>query len=228
MEGKRLPNEIGDFHTHTFLSDGVLSPSELIRRASVNGYRLIGLTDHVGAATMERVIKELQAERNLVEKYWKINVLVGVELTHVPAGAIPFLAKQAKGLGADLVVVHGETIVEPVEPGTNRAAVSCREVDILAHPGLITREEVEMAAENQVFLELSARRGHSFANGHVVSLARQTGANLVLNSDGHHPEDLLTRGFAYQVAQGAGLSAAEVEEVLVEAPRKLLRKLGKG
>ncbi|HLE81453.1 MAG TPA: PHP domain-containing protein, partial [Dehalococcoidia bacterium] len=31
-----------DFHTHTFLSDGVLSPIELIRRAHVKGYRVIG------------------------------------------------------------------------------------------------------------------------------------------------------------------------------------------
>ena len=220
-------NRIADFHTHTFLSDGVLSPCELIRRAVVSGYHLIGLTDHVGAATMERVLKELRTERDLAEKYWGIKVLVGVELTHVPAQSVPILAKEAKKLGADLVVVHGETLVEPVEPGTNRAAVSCREVDVLAHPGLITREEVELAAENHVFLELSARRGHALANGHVASLARQTGAGLVLNSDSHQPEDLLTWEFAYRVGRGAGLSAAEVEQVLAEAPRKLLRRLEK-
>ena len=37
-----------DFHTHTFLSDGVLSPMELIRRAHVRGYRAMAVTDHVG------------------------------------------------------------------------------------------------------------------------------------------------------------------------------------
>lgn len=227
MEGKRLTREIADFHTHTFLSDGVLSPSELVRRAVVNGYHLIGLTDHVGAATMERVLKELRAESDLAEKYWGIKALVGVELTHVPAHSVPVLAKQAKKLGADLVVVHGETLVEPVEPGTNRAAVGCREVDILAHPGLLTREEAELAAENGVFLELSARRGHSLANGHVASLARQTGVDLVLNSDCHQPENLLTWEFGYRVGRGAGLSEEEVEQMLVEAPRKLLRRLGK-
>jgi len=40
-----------DFHTHTFLSDGVLSPIELIRRALVRGYKAIGVTDHVGIGT---------------------------------------------------------------------------------------------------------------------------------------------------------------------------------
>jgi predicted metal-dependent phosphoesterase TrpH len=42
-----------DFHTHTFLSDGVLSPIELIRRALVRGYKAIGVTDHVGVGNLE-------------------------------------------------------------------------------------------------------------------------------------------------------------------------------
>ena len=176
-----MTKAVADFHTHTFLSDGVLSPCELIHRASLNGYQIIGVTDHVGIGTMERVLRELREECRLAEKYWAIKTLVGVELTHVPAAAIADLAKQAKGLGADLVVVHGETLVEPLEPGTNRAAVSCPAVDILAHPGLLTAEEAELAAENGVFLELSARRGHALANGHVAALARKTGASLLIN-----------------------------------------------
>ena len=35
-----------DLHTHSFFSDGVLSPSELIRRAVVKGYKAIAITDH--------------------------------------------------------------------------------------------------------------------------------------------------------------------------------------
>lgn len=220
-----MAKAVADFHTHTFLSDGVLSPCELIHRAMINGYQMIGLTDHVGLGTMERVISELRKECRLAEKYWKIKVLVGVELTHVPAAAIAELAKEAKRLGADLVVVHGETIVEPVEPGTNWAAVNCPEVDILAHPGLLTEAEAECAAANGVFLELSARRGHALTNGHVAALARRTGAALLINSDSHQPADLLTWEFVSQVGRGAGLNTAELEEVMRTAPQKLLRKL---
>jgi predicted metal-dependent phosphoesterase TrpH len=32
-----------DLHTHSFLSDGELLPSELVRRAKVKGYRIIGI-----------------------------------------------------------------------------------------------------------------------------------------------------------------------------------------
>ncbi len=216
---------IADFHTHTFLSDGVLSPCELIRTGVACGYGQIALTDHVGAGSMERVLKELKADCQLAAKAWGIKTWVGVELTHVPAQAVPFLAAQAKSLGADLVLVHGETITEPVETGTNRAAVSCPDVDILAHPGLITPEETRLAAENGVFLEISARRGHAYANGHVARMALEAGAELIINSDSHEPRDLLTAEFRRQVGIGAGLSATELEKVLAEAPRKLCWKL---
>ncbi|HCH10256.1 MAG TPA: PHP domain-containing protein, partial [Dehalococcoidia bacterium] len=33
-----------DFHTHTFLSDGALSPIELIRRAIKIGYQVMAIT----------------------------------------------------------------------------------------------------------------------------------------------------------------------------------------
>ena len=76
-------------------------------------------------------------------------------------------------MGARVVNVHGETVMEPVEPGPTLAAVSSANVDILAHPGLITPGDAAIAASNGVFLEVSARRGHGLANGHVVKTARR-------------------------------------------------------
>ncbi|NLW56483.1 MAG: histidinol phosphate phosphatase domain-containing protein [Firmicutes bacterium] len=217
--------EIADFHTHTFLSDGILSPIELIRTGHLNGYQVIAVTDHASASTLERVIKEVKEDCRLAEEYWGIKALAGVELTHVPARAIGWLACRARACGAEIVVVHGETIVEPVEPGTNRAAVDCPEVDILAHPGLITVEEATAAKKNGVFLEITGRRGHSLTNGHLVTIARETGAELVINSDAHAPGDLYTPELMEKVGLGAGLTRDELTKVLTEAPRRLLQKL---
>lgn len=211
-----------DFHTHSFLSDGELSPVELIRRAGVKGYQAIAVTDHVGPGNMERVLKELIKECRLAEKYWPITAIPGVELTHVPAGSIPGLAREARDLGAELVVVHGETLVEPVESGTNRAAVSCPLVDILAHPGLLTEEEAKMALANEVFIEITARGGHNVSNGHVVQIGRKVGVKFVVDSDTHQPDNLLTESWAKTVAKGAGLDEAEVEEATVENPLQIL------
>lgn len=214
-----------DFHTHSFLSDGELSPVELIRRAVVNGYKAIAVTDHVGPGNMERVLRELIIECRLAEKHWPITAIPGVELTHVPAASIPILAEETRNLGAELVVVHGETLVEPVEPGTNKAAVSCRAVDILAHPGLLTLEEAKMAAANGVLIEVTARGGHNVGNGHVVKVGREAGVKFIVNSDTHQPGNLLTESWAKTVAKGAGLDEAEVEEVVLRNPLQVLERV---
>lgn len=214
-----------DFHTHSTLSDGALSPIELIRRAQVRNYKVIAITDHVGVGYLERIIKEIADDCALARQHWDIIAIPGVELTHLPPAAICEAAKRAKELGAWLVVVHGESIIEPVEKGTNSAALRCPYVDILAHPGLLTLEEAELAAANGIFLEISARKGHSLTNGHVAQLARLTGAKLLLNSDAHNPSDLLSPDRVHQIAQGAGLNEEESVEVLTINACALLEKL---
>lgn len=216
-----------DFHTHTFLSDGTLSPIELIRRALVKGYTAIGLTDHVSVGSLNRIITELRDDCALAQAYWDILAIPGVELTHLPPQAIAETAYKAKELGAKLVIVHGETTTEPVEKGTNLAALQSPHVDILAHPGLITPEEAILAAQNGIFLELSNRRGHSLANSHVATLAQKTGAPLLVNSDAHEENDLLTVSLAKHILSAAGLTKQQHHQVLIENPLLLIQKIGK-
>ncbi len=215
-----------DFHTHTFLSDGVLSPIELIRRAVVRGYKGMAVTDHVGPGNLEYVLNILVTDCKMASFRWDILVLPGVEITHVPKDDIDMVARAAKEMGARIVVVHGETPVEPVEPGTNRAAISSDAVDVLAHPGLIELDDARLAAERGVYLEVTARRGHSLANGHVVKVAQEAGALTVLDSDAHSPDDLLTDELREKVALGAGLSRDQAQTLLVSNPISLLKKLG--
>lgn len=215
-----------DFHTHTFLSDGVLAPTELIRRAIHNGYRVMAVTDHVGPGNVEFVVKTLVKDCAAASKRWDILALPGVEITYTPLDDIDAVAREARALGAKMINVHGETVVEPVEPGTNFAALSSDNVDVLAHPGLITLEEARLAAEKGIFLEVSARKGHGFANGHVVRVASEVGARIVLDSDAHEPGDLLTPDFAMKVARGAGLDEDEANYLLESAPLDLLKKVG--
>ncbi len=216
---------IYDFHTHTFLSDGELSPVELIRRALDRGYRGIALTDHVGMGSLERLVPEIVEDCRVAREHWNIMAIPGVELTHLPARAIARAAKRAKELGAWIVVVHGETIVEPVEKGTNLAAIQSPDVDILAHPGLITAQEASLAARSGVFIEISARKGHSLTNGHVARVALAAGCKMLLDSDAHDSADLLTPELATAILLGAGLGEKEAEGVLEAGPTILLRKL---
>ena len=214
-----------DFHTHSFLSDGALAPIELFRRAVVAGYTAMGLSDHSGAGGLERRLREGAADCRLARERWDFPVYPGVELTHVPASAVAELAALARRSGALYVVVHGETPVEPTEPGTNLAAVSCPNVDLLAHPGLITEEEARLAAENGVFLEVTAKPGHSLGNGHVVEWARQAGARILLGSDTHDPSGLLSPDFARTVLRGAGVKEEELAGILRDNPEVLLERI---
>jgi histidinol phosphatase-like PHP family hydrolase len=203
-----------DLHTHTTFSDGELIPSELVRRAEVLGYTAIGITDHADYTNIEHILSCVSKVKYL-EDILDIRILVGAELTHVPPQKIGPIADLARKLGAEILVVHGESPVEPVRPGTNRAALEAG-VDILAHPGFITLEEAELARENDVCLEITSRSGHNITNGHVVRLAKLAGAKMVVDTDSHSPQDLINSERAIEIAMGAGLPLEEATAIVMQ------------
>ncbi|QJA05556.1 histidinol phosphate phosphatase domain-containing protein [Thermosulfurimonas marina] len=211
-----------DLHCHSIFSDGELIPAELLRRVAVLGYEAVAITDHADSSNLDLILPRLKKAAAELNAASPCRLLAGIEITHVPPPLIPELVRRARQLGAEIVVVHGETLAEPVAPGTNRAALEAG-ADILAHPGLISEEEVRLAAEKGVFLEISGRKGHCLANGHVARLALKYRAPLVINSDGHAPGDFMTREEALAVGLGAGLRREEVEALWRQARGRFLR-----
>jgi histidinol phosphatase-like PHP family hydrolase len=201
-----------DLHTHTLLSDGTMGPAELVRRAEHAGYRAIGITDHADASNLDELISKVVQFARETQPFVKTRIIPGVELTHVPPGQVAGLVRRARQLGARLVLLHGESVCEPVALGTNRAGIEAG-VDVLAHPGLISEEEARLSAANGVHLEICARASHGLGNGRVVAMAREAGALLVVDSDAHLPDDLLTPIWRERVAFGSGLTAEEMERV---------------
>jgi putative hydrolase len=206
------------------MSDGGLLPMELIRRAAYADHRAIAITDHASFSNLDWLIRSVGKDCEKAEA-WDMEAIPGVELTHVPVKHLDEAVRKARKTGAELIVVHGETPVEPVEKGTNLKAVSNPDVDILAHPGMLTLEEAEIAARNGVHLEVTCRRGHSLANGHVVSMAREGKAKLLVNSDAHSPDEITSMAFATNVAKGAGMAPEEVRAALVTYPEAILKSL---
>lgn len=193
-----------DCHSHSFLSDGELGPAELARRAEHKGLAGLAITDHVDPTTVEGIVGPLAEHIEELRAAMEIDLLAGCEITHTPPDLIEDVASRARDAGAEIVLVHGETLVEPVPEGTNRAAVRTPEVDLLAHPGAIDETTVERASDNGVMLEISARKGHSLANGLLVRRAEDTEARLVVNTDAHAPRDLVTHEFAASVVEACG------------------------
>ncbi len=207
---------------HTIFSDGELIPFELIRRAEAAGYAALAITDHMDASNLDliipRVIKAIEAMR----PYISIGVLPGAEITHASPELIPDLVKEARKLGAKIVIVHGETLSEPVKEGTNRAAIEAG-ADIISHPGLISTEDLLFAKEKNVMLEITSRKGHCLTNGHVAQEAIKFGVPLCINTDSHSPSDLITKDMARKILLGAGIEESRINSVF-DNSRHLIEK----
>ena len=180
------------------------------------GYSALAITDHGDQSNIDLIIPRLVAFCEELNRLEGIRLIPGIELTHIRPEAIPALVSRSRKLGARLVVVHGETIAEPVAPRTNRMAIESS-VDILAHPGLITEEEVLSAKERSVTLELTSRKDHSLTNGHVARLAHRMGAPMILNSDTHAPGDIWPAARLYEIVVGAGLTKDDYHTMMKNA-----------
>ena len=177
-------------------------PIELIRRMSVTGYTTVAITDHVDTTNTESVSEISFKFRESAQLFGVISCAAW----RSPMSPLsdPALAKLAKDSGADIVVVHGETLVEPVAPGTNHAACACTYVDVLAHPGLIDPP-----------MQNCGKKRHG-TGAHFTGwpqqgewacrkVAREAGCQIVVDSDAHTPHDLLDKRAKFN-SKRAGLS----------------------
>jgi histidinol phosphatase-like PHP family hydrolase len=211
-----------NLHAHTFLSDGELLPSEVAVRYQAAGYKAIALTDHADYSNIRLVCKAVVEFCRKWPKDSLIKVLSGIELTHLPPQQFKPLSMLARKMGTQIIIAHGETPVEPISPNTNKMALQA-DIDILAHPGLITDEDTKLAAKKGVFLEITSRPGHSQANRHVVSQAKKFKAKLILNNDSHRPQDIISPAQLDRIGLDCGLTRQELNNIYADT-RKLIQK----
>jgi putative hydrolase len=217
-----------DFHTHSFLSDGALLPAAIACEAAIRGHSTIAITDHVDASNLEEAVFALTKFVKELGDSLPVRVIPGVEISYLPPRLIEDYAKRARKLGAKIILVHGESPVEPVPKGTNRAALQLKGlVDILAHPGWIKEEEAIMAKVNHIFLELSARKGHRKGNRHVAKMAKRYGAKLLVNTDSHSEKDLITQKEAYLLLKNLGFKREEALKIIRDNPQELIKRISR-
>ncbi len=219
-----------DFHIHV-AACGDLLPGEAMRLARNVGFKAVGLVVRADQATLSLLLPPLLLMVRDCSLYAGLDAFAGVELVQVPPALFPTAVTQARDLGAELVLGHGESVpflpAASVERGTNLAAIEAG-VDILAHPGLITEEDAIRAAELGVLLELSLAAPHSLANGHVAAMAARHGCGLVTGSGARTPEHF-TRSESMRIlyrtaAIGAGTPPELPETCAHHLVQKLLRR----
>ncbi|MCX5713304.1 MAG: histidinol phosphate phosphatase domain-containing protein [Candidatus Omnitrophica bacterium] len=201
-----------NLHCHSLLSDGALIPSEVAVRYQDAGYKVIAITDHADYSNIKTLVPAIMEFTHHWPKNAAIKVLPGIELTHLPPEHFKPLAKFCRSKGIKIIVGHGETPVEPVVEGTNRAALEA-DIDILAHPGLISDADILLAKKKGIFLEVTARQGHSEGNAHVIQRGLALGANLILNTDSHNPEDIISPSQVIKIISQAGLTENDIQTI---------------
>jgi putative hydrolase len=211
-----------NLHCHSLLSDGQLLPSEVAMRYLAAGYKAIAITDHADYSNIRQLIPSIVEFCRNWPKSIPITVLPGVELTHIPPEHFKPLTRYARAHGAKIIIGHGQTPVEPVIAGTNRAALES-DIDILAHPGMISDDDVLLAKKKGIFLEITSRRGHKEGNSHVSKRAIELGASLIINHDSHAPEDIISPQEARSLARDAGLTDNQIDTIIANT-ELLIRK----
>ena len=139
-----------DAHVHIAPGGGGsgLLPAEALRLAALRGFRAVGLIvrSDGGFDVSLRLLSERVQGLSL---FVNVEAFVGVELVHVPPALLPDAVTEARQAGAELVLVHGESLADAVAEGTNLAAVEAGKHVFVEKPVTLCIEDLEklIAAE---------------------------------------------------------------------------------
>ena len=218
----------GDLHMHTNVTDGRADAEAMAAAARAAGLEYIAITDHSRAVAMANGLDEAaalahaRAIRQLNERLEGITVLAGIECDIRADGSMDLADDCLAELDIVIGSVHSAMNQEP-ERMTDRLlrAMSCRWVDILAHPTgrLILKREPYRFDTDRVFAAAAAAGVAIEINSQVDRLdlddvlarsARDRGVKLVVDSDAHSPAALASVRWGVSVARRAWVQADDV------------------
>lgn len=199
-----------------------------LRYAALAGIRFAGIVMRSDGTDFAH-IADMAAQVRRLSLYANVEAWAGVELCHIPPALMPDAVSEARKAGAALVLVHGESIADQVEQGTNFSAIEAG-ADILAHPGLIDDEAAAFAAEKGVALEFTSCPRHAFTNAYTAAMAMKHKAPLVRGSSATCAGELTTRAFWPLIIKGADAGFVKKEcsnlsDFLRKSEETLIRRL---
>jgi DNA polymerase (family X) len=232
------PEDIkGDFHMHTFASDGHCEIEDYVQAAKDLGYKYICITDHsVSAAiangqTPEKLAKQIERIRQVSDRTKGLTVFAGAEVDILADGRLDFDDKFMADLDYVTASIHSGL-------GSPRAKVTSRTlkamdnpyVTCISHPtGRLIGEREAMDLDMEAVIERAARTGTALevnANTHRLDLkdihcrmAIEHGVKLVIGTDAHSVDGL--RMMPYGVATAARGWATKSDIINTLPPAKL-------
>ncbi|MCH8949596.1 MAG: PHP domain-containing protein [Chloroflexi bacterium] len=212
----------GDFHCHSTASDGILSPTDVVKLAYDEGVRVLALTDHDST-------QGIAEARRAVEAYDDFTLIPGVELgTDIPGGEVHvlgfYLEPDDAGLQATLEKLRegrkgrGEGIVNKLrEMGID---VTWEQVKRFAGGGAVGRPHVaqalveggHVATVKEAFDKYIARNGPAYVEREKMTPAEAVETIVKLGGVPciAHPRDLEEMDGVLAELKEAGLAGMEV------------------
>lgn len=217
----------GDLHTHTDLTDGVSSLTEMLSAAAARGYEYYAITDHAPNLYMQRMTDEKmlrqRAEiRSLDGQYGRMRLLHGTELNIDPSGEVDWPVEVLARFDVCVASVHSH-FSQPRDEMTRRIIRACENpgVNIIGH--LTTRQigrrgpiDVDLdevfraAARTGTALEINSHPDRLDLRDEHVLRARRFGVRFAVNTDAHSVLHLRLLRYGIGNAQRGWLTPDEV------------------
>ncbi len=216
----------GDLHTHTDLTDGIVSLEGMIAAAEARSFEYYAVTDHAPNLVMQRMTDEkMLAQRDQLRALADTTGMVllhGTELNIAPDGSVDWDEDFLSGFDICVASVHS-SFEQDRATMTKRflTAVENPAVNIIGHP--VTRKvgrrppvDVDLdvlyaaCARTGTALEINASPDRMDLPPEHIAAARQAGVRFAIDTDAHSLVDLTNLRFGIAAARFGGLTTADV------------------
>lgn len=221
-----------DLHMHSTWSDGHASIRAMAEAARAQGYAYIAITDHsaylgiTNGLNADRLRQQAEEIAALNEEYAQrglaFRILRGIEVDITPEGGLALPDDVLAGLDIVVASPHAH-LRQPPPQATERLLRAIRNphVDIIGHPtGRLIGERpgaeididavARLAAETGTLLEVNSGPNRLDLQAASVRRALELGAQLSINSDAHHPDNLSWIRLGVSTARRGWADAARV------------------
>jgi histidinol phosphatase-like PHP family hydrolase len=216
----------GDLHTHTDLTDGIVSLQGMIAAAEARGYEYYAVTDHAPNLIMQRMTDEKmlaqRAELRALADTTGMVLLHGSELNIAPDGSVDWDEDFLSGFDICVASIHSS--FEQDRATMTKRFVTAAEnprVNIIGHP--LTRKigrrppvEVDLdalyaaCARTGTALEVNASPDRMDLPPQHIAAARDAGVKFAIDTDAHSLVDLTNMRYGVAAARLGCLTTEDV------------------
>jgi DNA polymerase (family X) len=198
---------IGDLHVHTKDSDGVMSEHDVVKSATAQHYRIIGISDHSHGSghgmKQDEAVARAQARRAHRMKIKGVLTFAGVELDVKLNGELDYDVTSLSSFDYVILALHADSEYQ-VQDRLTKAVNAIRRTHprlplIWAHPTgrlIGSRAEAEVdwgvifrfCATNRIAIEINGQPMRLDLPDSKVMVAKRLGCKFIVGSDSHSHE----------------------------------------